>query len=362
MKDCIIVTGSSGLIGGALIERIYDRFVEFGFDRKGPPHPPRETEHVIDCDLASSQSVERALSETRRLGGSRIASVVHLAAYYDFSGRPSPLYEKVTVRGTERLLRGLRDFSVEQFVFGSTMLVHAPCKPGQQVDEDWPLQPKWDYPKSKVATEQVIREQRRNIPAVLLRIAGVYDDYGHSIPLAQQLTRIYERKLISHFFPGDPLHGQAYVHLDDLVDAIVRVIDRRRQLPPETTLILAEPRTLSYAELQREMGRLVHGKEWTTWRIPKTLAKFGARMLDKFSAGDEEQFIKPWMIDMADDHYEFDISRARTLIDWEPKRSLRDSLPKIVAALKADPVAWYERHELRKPAHAAQPVRRKEAA
>src|SRR5688500_15587450 len=110
MKESIIVTGSSGLIGSAFLDRVGSRFVEFGFDREGPPHPPPETEHVINCDLGSDDSVARALAETRRVGGHRIASVIHLAAYYDFSGEPSPLYDQITVRGTERLLRGLREF------------------------------------------------------------------------------------------------------------------------------------------------------------------------------------------------------------------------------------------------------------
>ena len=33
------------------------------------------------------------------------------------------------------------------------------------------------------------------------------------------------------------------------------------------------------------------------------------------------------MIDLADDHYDLDISRARTLLGWEPKHSLRETLP-----------------------------------
>src|SRR5690606_34462134 len=48
----------------------------------------------------------------------------------------------------------------------------------------------------------------------------------------------------------------------------------------------------------------------------------------------------------SDDHYELDISRARDHLGWEPKHSLRDTLPRIVAALKADPVAWYRANKL----------------
>ena len=54
----------------------------------------------------------------------------HLAAYDDFSGEPSPKYDEVTVRGTERLLRRLEPFQIEPFVFSTTMVVHAPCEPG----------------------------------------------------------------------------------------------------------------------------------------------------------------------------------------------------------------------------------------
>jgi uncharacterized membrane protein len=60
----------------------------------------------------------------------------------------------------------------------------------------------------------------------------------------------------------------------------------------------------------------------------------------------EEPFIKPWMVDFADDHYELDITRARTLLGWEPKHSLRATLPVIIDALKSDPIAWYRDNKL----------------
>ena len=63
----------------------------------------------------------------------------------------------------------------------------------------------------------------------------------------------------------------------------------------------------------------------------------------------EEGFIKPWMIELADDHYALDITRARTTLGWEPKRSLRETLPKMIAALKADPLGWYREHKLTPP-------------
>ena len=348
-KPLVIVTGSSGLIGRAVCEALTGAHHVIGFDRPGIPNPPPGAEN-IPCDVTSEQSLSDALGRVRQEHGERVASVIHLAAYYDFSGEPSPLYEQVTVRGTERLLQWLQGFAVEQFVFSSTMLVHAPCEPGQRISEDWPLEAKWDYPKSKLETERLILARRGRTPAVLLRIAGVYDDTGHSIPIAHQIQRIHERRLTAHVFPGDTSTGQSFVHLDDLVDAFVRVVDRRRDLPPESTILIGEPDPVSYDELQRMLGWLIHGEEeWATTQIPKAAAKAGAWVQEQVP-GVEEPFIKPWMIDLADDHYALDIGRARKLFAWEPRRSLRETLPRMVERLKADPAAWYRANKLEGPA------------
>jgi nucleoside-diphosphate-sugar epimerase/osmotically-inducible protein OsmY len=347
-KETVLVTGSSGLIGSAIVERLAGRYHVVGFDVV-PPKPPAPVE-FLKVDLTADASVAGSLEQVRQRHGDRTASVIHLAAFYDFSGEPSPKYEEITVRGTQRLLRELKRFTVEQFVFSSTMLVHAPCEPGQQINEDWPLEPKWPYPESKVRTEELLRAEHGEIPLLILRMAGVYDDRGHSIPIAHQIQRINERTPTSRLFSGDITHGQPYLHLEDLVDALERAVERRRELPAEATLLLGEPETMSYDELQRELGHLIHGaegEEWCTLEVPKPLAKAGTWLQDLLPG--QEPFIKPWMIDIADDHYALDITRARTLLGWEPKHSLRETLPKVVAALKADPQQWYQANKLEPP-------------
>ncbi len=134
-RPVVIVTGSSGFIGRAVIGKLALGFTLVGFDRETPPHPPADAECVC-IDLTDESSVAAALKRLRTAYGADIASVIHLAAYFDLTGEPNPKYEQVTVRGTERLLRGLQGFRVEQFVFASTMLVHAPSKPGERIDED----------------------------------------------------------------------------------------------------------------------------------------------------------------------------------------------------------------------------------
>lgn len=341
----VIITGSSGLIGSAFLAHVGERYTELCLDSKGPPGVPPKTAHIIPCNLTSDENLHQALDEVRRLGHRRIASILHLAAYYSFASESSPLYEHVNVRGTERLLHGLRDFEVEQFIFASTMLVHAPCEPGARINEDWPLKPKWTYPKSKVAAEQLILRERGDVPVLFMRIGAVYDDRCHSIPLAQQIRRIYEKRFASRILSGDVTHGVAFLHMEDMVTALVLAVERRKELPQVTTLLIGESETLSYDELQRTISRQLYGQEWKTYQIPKTLAKLGCWLQNLLPGADP--FLKPWMIDLSDDHYAFDISRARTLLGWEPRHSLRTSLPNIINELKLDPEGWYRHNHLR---------------
>jgi nucleoside-diphosphate-sugar epimerase len=345
-KEVIIVTGCSGRIGASVVKRLGEKYRIVGFELLKALYASAN-EELVPVDISSDESVAQAMNHIRYFYGNKIASVIHLAAYYSFSQEHLELYDKVTVRGTERLLRALHAFEVGQFLFSSTMLVHAPCRPDQKINEAWPLQPKWAYPTSKVKTEAVIRSERGKIPAVILRIAGVYDDGCHSIPLSHQIQRIYERQLEGRFFSGDITHGASYLHMDDLVDAICLAVENRRTLPPETTLLLGEPKTLSYDALQRRMSALLHGKEMRTLRIPKWLAWIGAWVQGHIPFI-SKPFIQPWMISIADDHYALDVSLAKQVLGWEPKRSLEQTLPKMIDLLRADPETWYKQNQLRR--------------
>jgi hypothetical protein len=57
-------------------------------------------------------------------------------------------------------------------------------------------------------------------------------------------------------------------------------------------------------------------------------------------------FIKPWMIDLAGDHYALDISRARELLGWSPRHSLRETRPQMATALRTDPEGFHRLNKL----------------
>ena len=345
-RPIVLITGATGNLGRSLGKALGNDYRIVGLDLKaqGTEFP------VLAADFTSDASIELALRKFRDAFGSRIASVIHLVAYFDFTGEDTALYETVNVEGTRRLLRALQDFEVEQFVYASTMLVHAPCRPGEHIDEQQPITPRWAYPKSKAAAEVMVRAEHKRIPYVILRLAGVYDEHAMVPTLARQMARIYDRDFQSYFYAGSTLVGQAMLHREDMLKAFHRTVDRRAGLPPETEVLIGEADAIGYDALQDELGYLIHGvDDWPTVRVPKPIAAVSAWAQGKLEPvipdvidGGEVPFIKPFMVALSDDHYALDIRRARELLGWEPQHRLKDELPKLVAALKKDPSGWYK--------------------
>jgi nucleoside-diphosphate-sugar epimerase len=344
----VVVTGSSGLLGSRLCKRLKESYTVVGMDHDRPAERATVDEYVY-IDLTSNESVEQSFRVLTNRFGINIASCVHLAAYHEFSGDDNPLYQKVSIDGTRRLLDELKKIHVGQIVFSSTMLVHKPTLPGVPFNEDWPIQPKWPHPESKVETEKLLLEGHGDIPLVVLRLAGFYDEMGHSIPLAYQIKRILERSATSTVYPGDVSHGESYVHIEDVIDAFVNAIAHRKDLPNEFVALIGEPETMSYDERQKMFARLIHGDtadDWVTREIPKAIAKAGTWLEEVTPYDDKDPFTATFAVDLAGDHFELDTARARNALGWEPQHRLRYTIPAMIANLRRDPLAFYKENKL----------------
>ena len=231
-KPIVLITGASGNIGTHICRQLNPNYTTIGLDRD----ECECSDESYICDLTSDDSIELAMYKIREKHGNHIAAVVHLAAYFDFTGKPNPLYEEVNIKGTERLLSALNDFDVKRFIYSSTMLVHKAGVPGQKVNEDTPVEPAWEYPKSKAGAETVIIENDDDIPYTILRLAGLYDDETAVPTLSQQIARVYERDMKSHVYAGDLMAGQSFIHQEDMIDVFEKVIERRESLPKDCLL------------------------------------------------------------------------------------------------------------------------------
>lgn len=354
-KPIVVITGAAGNIGGHLTQKLSDKYRVIGLDL---PAACEERDDLIGCDITDAGSTARAVTRLREAtGGGPVASVIHLAAYFDFSGQERPQYKAVNEEGTRNLLQALQEIEVEQFVYSGTMLVHEPGVPGERITEDTPLDPGWAYPQSKARTEEIIREEAGGIPAVFLRLAGLYDDKTAVPTLSHQIARIYERDFKAHVYSGDTHAGQAFIHIDDMLALFKRVVNRRGDLEDGEVILAGETDTMSYDTLQNRIGELIHGAQtWKTLVLPAPVAKLGSALEtesepvvpDALDQG-EKPFIRPFMIDMASDHYALDIAKARHLLDWEPRQRIADKLPVLIDSLRADPLGWYHANGITPP-------------
>src|SRR5690606_35823126 len=83
LRPAVLVPGSSGLIGSRVVEALSQDYRVIGMDVKLPLDPHEEFEFV-EADLTDDTSCSAALTEINHRCGSKLSSVVHLAAYYDF--------------------------------------------------------------------------------------------------------------------------------------------------------------------------------------------------------------------------------------------------------------------------------------
>src|SRR5690606_13679987 len=257
-RPVILITGASGNLGRSIAKSLQGNYRVVGVDRKAVPDIGFP---MVEADLSSDESVAQALKQLADVHGRALAAVIHLIAFFDSTGEDNPLYETVNIQGTRRLVQGLHDFKVERFIYASTMLVHAPARPGEYISEDSPFGPLYVYPRSKLAAEEVIHAEHGDMPFAILRFAGVYDEETGVPTLAQQIARIYERDFESYFYSSSTLVGQSMLHREDMIGAVRLTVERRNELPAETALLIGEQEGIGYDALQDEIGYLIHGQE-----------------------------------------------------------------------------------------------------
>jgi nucleoside-diphosphate-sugar epimerase len=89
-RETVIITGSSGFIGEALLKRLAASFRIIGLDLSPPPQLP-STARFEEIDLTSDESVDRAFAKIRKPRRGRIASIRVFMMSFSFTMLPPVL-------------------------------------------------------------------------------------------------------------------------------------------------------------------------------------------------------------------------------------------------------------------------------
>ena len=238
----ILVTGTAGFIGSHLAQRLLERGDEVvGIDNLNDYYDvtlkqarlarfsdhPRYTH--ITADLADRAAIDAAFATHKP------QRVVNLAAQAGvrYAAQNPHVYVSSNVTGFLHVLEGCRHHGVEHLVFASTSSVYGadtamPFSEHQGTDHPLTL-----YAASKKANEAMAHSYAHlyGIPCTGLRFFTVYGPWGRPDMALFLFTRaILEDRPIDVFNNGNM--ERDFTYIDDIVEGVVRVIDRAAEPNP----------------------------------------------------------------------------------------------------------------------------------
>ncbi|NLX46817.1 MAG: NAD-dependent epimerase/dehydratase family protein [Euryarchaeota archaeon] len=318
----VLVTGATGFLGGHLIEEM----------ARGPHVPVCARRQGSDTKKIDALGLEKAVfdltdrdSMIQALKG--VDAVVHLAAYYTFTGKKE-LYDKVNVRGTGDLLSACQEAGVRRFLYCSSTEAMGPVSdpPG---NEDSPLNPQYEYGRSKARAEELVRSS--GLDWTILRPSGIYGPSNVDDVSYYFITSF--KGFASKFIIGSGKNYIQFVHVKDVVQAFVKTLDSPASIGG--TYIITQARPYTYEEVYRLLAGIFQQNE-PRWRVSRPLAKLMMLPIEGFNAliGRENFLYRRETVDSVTSDRAFLIDRARRDLGYEPVYDLPEGM--------AETVAWYQ--------------------
>ena len=312
----ILVTGATGFVGRKLIPHILDEgheVVALVRSTSNIEGLSKDVE-IREADLLDISSLEPIVQD--------VDVVIHLAAYFDFYPSSVDLLYKVNVEGTKNLMSACVGTKVERFIYCSTTEVIGAVRfpPG---NEDTELNPSFDYSKSKVLAEQIVHEISKDtkLDYIILRPTGIMGE-GDLYTAFEAIEAVNDGTI--PVIPGDGEKGLMYTHIDDVVDGFIKAITSKSAL--NTTIILCPDQGITYNELFAYIAECC-GVKPPKRKVPTSIAKLGIGLLSPIKNRGKTTFL--WhmkTVQSMDEDRLYDNSRAKRILGWEPKVSMKEGL------------------------------------
>ena len=207
------VTGGSGFIGGALIERLRSE----AWDVRALARSDAAADKVRARGAVSVPG-DLADDALLRSGAAGADVAFHAAAKVDDWGDPEE-FDRLNVRGTAKVVEACRDAGVRRLVHVGTEAALMAGQPLVQVDETAPLRPDSPalYSSTKAKAEQLVRDANGNgLETVVVRPRFVWGRGDTTLlPALVELVRSGRFRWI-----GGGEHLTATTHVDNTVEGL----------------------------------------------------------------------------------------------------------------------------------------------
>ncbi len=310
----VLVIGGAGYIGSGLLPRLLERgyrvrLLDLLLFGKEPiahilHHPNLE---IIQADFRQVDKVVEAMRG--------VDTVVHLGGLV---GDPAcALDENLTIEinlvATRTIAEIAKGMHVRRFIFASTCSVYGASD--LVLDERSNLNPVSLYARSKIASEQVLRQlQSDDFSVVILRFGTIYGLSGRTrFDLVVNLLTakaVVEKKIT--VFGGD--QWRPFVHVDDAARAVMLAVEASKErVHNEIFNVGSNEGNMTLGMVGELVKKLVPDAE----------------LIDSGRDGDRR-------------NYRVDFSKIRNILGFEPQWTVEQGIQQVIEALRSGKVRDYK--------------------
>jgi dTDP-glucose 4,6-dehydratase len=303
MSKRIVITGAAGFIGSHLSEALLDRGYEvIGIDNL-LTGATANIAHLANRDFTF---IKHDVTNYIAIDGP-VDVVMHWASPaspIDYLELPIPTL-KVGALGTHKAL-GLAKAKGAKFVLASTSEVYGDPLEHPQKETYWgnvnPIGPRGVYDEAKRFAEAMTVAYHRyhKLDAKIVRIFNTYGprmrvNDGRAVPAF--ISQALRNEDVTVF--GDGTQTRSFTYISDLVDGIIKLMLSTANEPVN----IGNPREMTIEEIARTIIQMTGAKSKIVYKPLPT---------------DDPKVRQP------------DITRARALLNWEPKVPLEEGLVKTI--------------------------------
>ncbi|GAA6139114.1 SDR family NAD(P)-dependent oxidoreductase [Arenicella sp. 4NH20-0111] len=326
VKNRVLVTGATGFTGGALAKKLVEQgnHVVALVRKTGNVSVLKELGvELVFGDITDRKAVMSAAKNCH--------IIYHIAAVYRTAGHPDSYYEDVNIKGVKHVIDAALEHSVGRTVHCSTIGVHGDVEELPS-NEDSPFNPGDIYQRTKLAGEELFAAAMDDgLTGSIFRPGAIYG------PGDLRLLKMF-KQIKRGFFPlfggGKNLYHLSYI--DDLTDGIILCATHPAAIGQR--FILCSNEYSSMKDLSATIAQEL-GVKAPTFAPPVGPLMLAAKLC--------EALCKPFgiepplhtrRVEFFVKSRAFDNSKARSLIEFEPKISTREGVKRTIK--------WYEDNNL----------------
>ncbi|MEA1959593.1 MAG: NAD-dependent epimerase/dehydratase family protein [Chloroflexota bacterium] len=318
----VLITGSTGLLGGHLVERM----TESGYGVRALARQTSDISHLkttgAEIVFGDVEDYDSLVSAAKGKG-----VIIHAAARVLPGWGEWPDFEHCIINGTENILNASIEAGVKRFVYVSSGTVVGEAALGDTpADESAPyldveLTREAYYDCAKAKAEQIVLDYHKQgkISAVVVRPCMVYG------PRCRLLTdRIYRYVKMFPVLPGNAMAKTALVHVHDVVDCIMLAATSEKSggqiynISPEGVV--------TYRDFINSMARAT-GKSDFRLQVPLSVVYASAAVMEfwgRLIKSKDAPFLTRSDLKFVRDGMYIDSSKARKELGWQPKTSIEE--------------------------------------